>query len=371
MDNIAIVHERWTDIAGSEHVVRQLAQTWPTAAIHVPFAKPELVPADLADRFRTGRLQGAYRALREKTYAPLLPLVPTALRRGSLAQDTGADAVVVSHHAFALAAVGALDVPSVAYVHSPARWAWDAQLRRGEASGLLSGAALRMLAARAKANELAWAPQVTGIVANSTAVRERIRHRWDRDATVVHPPVDTTYFQPGPGPARGDYFISVGRLVPYKQVPLAVAAAVRAGVRLIVVGDGRDLARAQSLAGPGVEFRGRLPGEEMRELIRGARALLMPGEEDFGIVPVEAMACGTPVIALGRGGALDTVRPGVTGELVAGDTDEEVVANLAAALRDFDDTRYTTARLTAWAGEFSPANFRRKMADVVAGVLAG
>lgn len=365
---IAIVHERLTDVAGSEHVVAELATVWPEAEVHVPFARAEGIPEGLAGRVRTGPLQRPYQGLGERTYAPLLPLVPRALRHGSL-KGSELDATVVSHHAFALAAVGAVDSPSVAYVHSPARWAWDAQFRRDEASGLPKSAALRALAARARANERRWAPRVTSIVANSTAVRGRIRQWWDREATVVHPPVDTAYFTPDAKTGKGDYFIAVGRLVPYKQVPLAVAAAVEAGVRLIVVGDGRDMERARSMAGPGVEFRGRLPGAEMRDLVRGARALLMPGEEDFGIVPVEAMACGTPVIALGRGGALDTVRPGETGVLVDGSDDREIVHHLAAAMRNFDDAQYSTERLSSWAATFSPAEFRRKMSDVVAGVL--
>ncbi|QGU05706.1 glycosyltransferase [Corynebacterium comes] len=365
---IAIVHERLTDIAGSEHVVAELAAIWPEAEVHVPFARAEGIPGGLADRVRTGPLQRVYRASGEKSYAPLLPLVPWALRHGSL-RSAEVDAVVVSHHAFALAAVGAVDAPSVAYVHSPARWAWDSSFRRDEAAGFPKSAALWTLAARARGNERKWAPRVTAVVANSTAVRGRIEQWWDRAATVVHPPVDTKFFSPDHGVKKGDYFVAVGRLVPYKQVPLAVAAAVEAGVRLIVVGEGRDMDRARAAAGPGVEFRGRLPGAEMRDLVRGARALLLPGEEDFGIVPVEAMACGTPVIALGRGGAVDTVRPGETGVLVDGDDHREVVHNFADALRSFDDSRYGTEALTSWADTFSPAEFRRKMAEVVAGVL--
>ncbi|MGP6175228.1 glycosyltransferase [Corynebacterium sp. A21] len=366
--NIALVHERLTDIAGSEQVLAELAKEWPQAQIHVPFARSTGIPAGLAGRVQTGPLQHAYTAIRGKSYAPLLPLVPWALRQGSL-RGTTPDAVVVSHHAFALAAVGVTWAPSVAYVHSPARWAWDAGFRRDEARGFPKTAALQLLAHRARANEKKWAPQVTAIVANSTAVAERIENWWHREATVVHPPVDTSFFTPDPSVSKGDYFIMVGRLVPYKQVPLGVAAAVRAGVRLIVVGEGRDMERAQALAGPGVEFRGRLPGAEMRDLVRGARALLMPGEEDFGIVPVEAMACGTPVIALGRGGARDTVRPGISGVLVQGETEEDVVAALAEAMTAFADSDFTVSGLTTWAQGFSPAEFRRKMRAVVAGVL--
>lgn len=372
MARIAIAHERWTDVAGSEQVTQQLTKTWSETSVHVPFAKKSLIPEDLRDSFHISPLQVAYQLIRQRTYAPLLPLVPPAMQWGSLRQAHDVDAVVVSHHAFALAAVGAaqaINKPSVAYVHSPARWAWDARFRQEENRSKAGKAALAVLSARARANETRWAPHVTSIVGNSSAVVKRIEQHWNREAQVVHPPVDTEFFHPDEAIEKGDYFISVGRLVPYKQVPLGVAAAVAAGVRLVVVGDGRDMDRARAFAGPNVEFKGRLPGDEMRDLIRGARALLMPGEEDFGIVPVEAMACGTPVIALGKGGALDTVKPGISGELFSGDVEKEVIANLAEVLKNFDDSRFNISTLRNWAEGFSEASFREKMAEVVDAVV--
>lgn len=363
---VALVHERLTDVAGSEHVVEQMALTWPDAPIHVPFARPAGIPSGLGDRVRTGPLQRAYDVVGGISYAPLLPLVPWALGRTGIDRaDT--DVVVISHHAFAIAAAS-IDVPSVAYVHSPARWAWEPEFRKGEADSAPARVALAALAARAKANEVRWSPGPQLVVANSTAVRDRIRAWWRRDAEVVHPPVDTGFFTPGSG-EKGDYFISVGRLVPYKRVDLAVAAAVEAGVRLLVVGEGRDMERCRARSGPGVEFLGRLPREEMRDLVRGARALLMPGEEDFGIVPVEAMAAGTPVLALGRGGALDTVVPGVSGEMVVGRDDAEVVSAMAAALRSWDDSGYSVEVLCGFAESFSEAAFRERIAAVVERVL--
>ncbi|MFL0578391.1 glycosyltransferase [Dietzia sp. 179-F 9C3 NHS] len=363
---VALVHERFTDVAGSEHVVEQMALAWPEARIHVPFARPSGIPRGLGSRVVTGPLQRAYQMIGCRSHAPLLPLVPSMLRHARI-DPAEADVVVISHHAFALAAA-AVEVPSVAYVHSPARWAWDAGFRRGEAGSVLGRSALSVLAARARANERRWAPVPEVVVANSAAVRDRIRAWWGRDAEVVHPPVDTGFFTPGSG-AKEDYFVSVGRLVPYKRVDLAVAAAVEAGVRLLVVGEGRDMDRCRARSGPGVEFLGRLPREEMREVIRGARALLMPGEEDFGIVPVEAIAAGTPVLALGRGGALDTVVPGVSGELVNGRDDDEVVHALARAMRSWDDASYSASGLARFAARFSEASFRSGISAVVDSVL--
>lgn len=423
-ERVAIVHERLTDIAGSEHVIAQLAREYPAAPIHVPFSRPEGIPAGLEGRVHTTALQRPYRLLRDVSYAPLLPAVPTALRSIDL---RGMDAAVISHHAFALGAVAACDkagVASIAYVHSPARWAWDASFRQGEASSLPGRAALSALAAVAKRNEQRYAPRVGAIMANSTAVRDRIRDWWGRDADVVFPPVDTQYFCPGAaygdpdadeplataegaqpqggtngaqyprcadtqgGAAPlttakpGEYFVAVGRMVPYKRVDLAVAAAVAAGQRLVVVGEGRDRARVEAAASGApsglIEFTGKVSRADIRGLMRGARALLMPGEEDFGIVPVEAMACGTPVIALAKGGALDTVVPGRSGVLVEPSTsrpaaagtgagslsgysgaDADVIAGFAEALRSFDDSAFTPEALARYASSFSEAEFRR------------
>ena len=287
--------------------------------------------------------------------------------REACAQQTRPSVVVIiSHHAFALSATHAAgDIPTIAYVHSPARWAWDAEMRAGEASGLPGRAALAALAAVARRAESTAAPKVTTVVANSTEVADRIRRWWGREAVVVHPPVDTERFTVDPHVRRGDFFLLAGRLVPYKRPDLAVRAAGEAGVPLVVAGSGRWRELCEELAGPGTEFLGRVDDEQMTDLQRRARALIMPGVEDFGIVPVEAMASGTPVIAVGEGGALDTVVPGLSGQLVPPGTDDEVVDGLAAAMRSFADGDYDVTRIAAHAGTFSRAEFRRSMRRVV------
>lgn len=364
---VALVHERFTEIAGSEHVVEQLAVQWPDARAHVPIARPSGTPPLLRSRTDTTWLDRLYHLGGERSYAPLLPLMPRAFRGMHLAD---ADVVLVSHHAFATQAVFATTVPTIAYVHSPARWAWDASLRKGEAGGRLGGAALALLASSARRAELAAAPRLRRIVANSTAVADRINRWWHRDAVVVHPPVDTESFTPDPCLPREDFFLLAGRLVPYKRPDLAILAANAAGVRLVVVGDGRSLDHCRSIAGPTVTFVGRAPHEQLVDMYRRAMALVMPGLEDFGIVPVEAMACGTPVLALGAGGALDSVVPGVTGRLVSGGRDAELVDNFAAAMQDFDGSDYDAAVIRAHAETFSHAVFRERMQQVVDDVLS-
>lgn len=363
---ITLVHERFTEVAGSEHVLEQLSVQWPTAPVHVPIARPSGIPAGLGAPHTTW-LDHLYRLSGRRTYAPLTPLLPRAFRTMKLDRS---DAVIISHHAFATQAAFATSAPTIAYVHSPARWAWETTMRSGEGGGPLGASALQVLALVARRGELAAAPRLTAVVANSTAVADRVRRWWNRDAAVVHPPVDTDAFTPDPGRQREDFFLLAGRLVPYKRPELAIAAANAARVPLVVVGDGRSADLCRRMAGPTIRFVGRVPHTTLLDLQRRARALLMPGVEDFGIVPVEAMACGTPVIALGAGGALDTVRPGITGQLVpAHDSDAGIVEGFAAALSSFDGGAYDPVLVRAHAELFSRPIFRSRMQEVVDGVL--
>jgi glycosyltransferase involved in cell wall biosynthesis len=361
-DRIAIVHERLTEVAGSEHVVEQLALQWPQAQVYASIARPAGIPSGLSRPPRTTWLDRPYHALGERSYAPLMPFMPGAFRRMPI---DDVDVVVASHHAFAVQSVFATDAPVVAYVHSPARWAWDASLRAGEGGGRAGAAILTVLAAIARRGEMRSAPRLRAVVANSSAVAQRVRAWWGRDAFVVHPPVDTDGFTPDPAVEREDFFLLAGRLVPYKKPELAVQAAALADVPLVVAGDGRSMAVCRALAGPRTTFLGRVSHDELLSLHRRARAVLMPGVEDFGIVPVEAMATGTPVIALGEGGAVDTVIPDLSGVHVAGGTDREIVDGFAKAMRTFDAGGYDRAAIRAWAERFSRATFRRRMQEVV------
>ena len=361
-ERVAVVHERLTEIAGSEHVIEQLAIEWPEAEVYASIARAEGIPAGLSRPPRTTWLDGPYHAIGERSYAPLMPFMPRAFRNLPI---TGVDAVIASHHAFATQSVFATDAPVIAYVHSPARWAWDPSLREGEGGGRLGAAILTGLAAIARRCELAAAPRLRTVVANSSAVAERISDWWGRNAMVVHPPVDTAGFTQDPSVRREDFFLLAGRLVPYKRPDLAVAAAAAADVPLVVAGDGRAMQACRELAGPKTTFLGRVPHDQLVDLHRRTRALLMPGVEDFGIVPVESMATGTPVIALGAGGALDTVRPELSGLLVPTGSDDDVIAGFATAMRSFDPSAFDRDRIREWALGFSRDVFRRRMREVV------
>ncbi len=361
---VTIAHERFTEFAGSEAVVEQLARQWPDAPLLAPVSRPGTLPPDLERRVRSTVLS---RLLRGSEYAHLLPALPIAMRHLPVPD---CDVVIASHHAFATQVVYATPRPVVAYVHSPARWVWDSSMREGEA-GPRGRAALAAFSAAFRRADLQAAARVHTLVANSHAVAERIRTWWKRGSTVVHPPVDTEFYTPDPAVPREDFFLLAGRLVPYKRPDLAVQAANRAGVPLVVAGDGRARAEVEELAGPTVRFVGRVDDETLRDLYRRCRALVMPGVEDFGIVPVEAQACGAPVVALDAGGARDSVVPGLTGELVPVAAGGEEAAAWADRLAVFDASAYDSRAIRRHAEAFSRPRFRQEMNAIVQAAVPG
>ncbi|WP_078354449.1 glycosyltransferase [Mycobacteroides chelonae] len=374
---IAIVHERFTEFGGSELVVAEFMKAWPQAKVFAPITEPRCRqqvleaagrPDDAPHAPISGTwLDNAYSATGRRSHAPLLPLVPSALRKLPLGDEL--DAVLISHHSFATQAAFATDAPVIAYVHSPARWAWDRAFRDHEMASRAGRIALSALGSLARRGELRAAPRLSHVIANSHAVAERIRDWWGLPSTVISPPVRIDRFSPDPSIAREDFYLCAGRLVPYKRADLAIRAAQRANCRLVVLGEGRFRDHLEEIAGPETTFLGAASDEVLLDMYRRCRALLMPGVEDFGIVPVEAMACGTPVLALGAGGALDTVEPGITGEHVQAGPDDAVVAQLAELMPDFNPADYDTSAIRSQACGFSPEAFRSRIADIVLGAV--
>ena len=227
--------------------------------------------------------------------------------------------------------------------------------------GVLPSAAARRAARWLAAWDRQTAARVDRFVANSAHVAGRIARYYNRPATVVHPPVDTGFFTiDRPGPSDGSFLV-VSALVPYKRIDVAIGAAMQVGARLRIVGTGPDEARLRAVAGSGIEFLGALSDEALRDAYRSAQALVLPAEEDFGISPVESLACGRPVIALGRGGARETVEPGVTGLLV----DEPSVEAFAAAMQAIGRLAFDPIRLRAHAERFSVERFESSFRAVL------
>jgi glycosyltransferase involved in cell wall biosynthesis len=295
-----------------------------------------------------------------RLYRNYLPLFPTAIEGFDL---DDVDLVVSTSHCAAKSVVTTGRAFHICYCHSPMRYAWDqfdayfGPERLGRAGSALARPVMAWLARWDRST----AHRVDAFVANSRFVAGRIGRYYNRKASVLHPPVDTQFFTPGDAAPPLPYFLVVSALVPYKRIDVAIQAADRLGVRLKIIGTGPDRARLQALAGPTVEFAGSVDPSSLRDAYRRAQALVLPAEEDFGIAPVESMACGRPVVALGRGGALETVVPGVTGYLVA----DATPALFAEAMQTVMHTSFDARVLAAHAAAFSVARFEASFDQLV------
>ena len=298
-------------------------------------------------------------------YRQYLPVFPLAVEQFNL---DAYDLVISSSHCAAKAAIPAGRARHLCYCHSPMRYAWDqfdAYFGPARVGRLASRWMYRPIMARMARWDGSTASRVHRFVANSAHVAARIRRYYNRGATIVYPPVDTVFYHPADVPPDSRFFI-VSALVPYKRIDLAIAACNRLGARLRVAGDGPDRARLEAAAGPTVEFLGRVSDEQLRDEYRRALAVILPGEEDFGIVPVEAHACGRPVVALARGGARETVIDGENGVLF----DDPGAGALAAALERAARERFDPARIRATAERFARDRHVQRMRDIIDDTLA-
>jgi glycosyltransferase involved in cell wall biosynthesis len=362
---VALSHEWLTIPGGSEKVVMAILELFEQAEIYTSVYDPAPWPEAITSRpVHTSLLNRVPRA--SSIYPKLLPFMDRAFRSFDL---SGHDLVISSNHACAKNVRKPDGVSHICYCHTPMRYAWDPTFLAGEQLGTVPRIAFNALAPHLRRRDRAAAQLPGGpdlILANSSFVAERIRRHWGRESQVVHPPVEVDRFTSVVHDPE-DYYLFLGRLVPYKKADLAVAACARLGRRLKVVGGGRALDDVRALAGPGTEFLGSVSDAELPALLGGARALLFPGEEDFGIVPVEAQAAGLPVIAYGSGGARDTVVDGVTGILY----DDGAAEGLAAAIERFEPLRFDDAALRAHAARFAPDRFARLFSGAVASLAAG
>jgi glycosyltransferase involved in cell wall biosynthesis len=357
---VALVHDWLTGMRGGEKVLEVLCELYPDAHIYTLFHKRGSVsPVIERHRITTSFVQ--HLPLADVHYRRYLPLFPLAIEQFRL---SGYDLVISSSHCAAKAAHAPPGVPHICYCHSPMRYAWDqfdAYFGADRVGWIANRFVYRPVLGAMARWDAATAPRVSRFLANSQYVAGRIGRYYNRGATIVYPPVDTVFFRPA-APPPDSHFLVVSALVPYKRIELAIAACERVGARLRIVGDGPERERLGRIAGPHVTFAGRLTDEQIRGEYRQARAVLLPGEEDFGIVPVEAQACGRPVVALGRGGALETVVDGKTGVLFA----EPTADAMAAALERTIGMTFDSDRIRRHAEQFSRERHVQQMRAVIA-----
>lgn len=304
---VAVVHEWFTAIAGSEKVVEQILLIYPNADIFVVYANPDTVKKTsflMGRKIHTSFINKLPRA--NKAYRTYLPLMPLAVEQFDLSSY---DLVISSSHAVSKGVLTGPDQLHISYVHSPIRYAWDLQHQYLRESGLqygLKGWVAKYLLHKIRLWDYRTAAGVDHFVANSRFIGRRIRKVYGRDADVIYPPVDVEAFEFSND--KGDYYLTASRLVPYKRMDLIVDAFSRMpDKKLIVIGDGPEMPKLKSLASPNVTLLGYQSFEDLKRYMQQARAFVFAAEEDFGITPVEAQACGTPVIAFGKGGSLETV----------------------------------------------------------------
>ncbi|HEY3215462.1 MAG TPA: glycosyltransferase [Candidatus Eisenbacteria bacterium] len=366
---VALVHDWLTGMRGGERVLERIARRHPDAPIYTLVWKRGSVSRAIESHpIRTSFLQKLPAAVRR--YRWYLPLFPSAIERFDL---VGFDVVISTSHAVAKGVRVPRGTFHLCYVHTPMRYVWELEpeyFPPGRFPWPLSWY-VRRTCARLRRWDVATSGRPQVLLANSAHVAARIRRHYGRAAEVVHPPVDLRRFTAAQGPR--DRYLVAGAFAPYKRCDLAIEACRRLGRHLLVVGSGQEEKRLRSLAGGEVEFRGWASDEELARLLAGARALLFTGEEDFGIVPVEALASGCPVVALGRGGALETVGRGAPEEslrrVAAGGVSRvpggvlfgtQSVERLIEAMRLFESLSFEPAALASLAQPFAAEAFDRR-----------
>ena len=361
---IALVHDWLTGMRGGEKCLEVLCRCFPEARLftllHVPGSTSPVIERMPITPSFLQRVPGARRH-----YRYLLPLMPTAVQRLRIPEDV--DLVVSFSHAVAKSVRPPEGVPHVCYCFTPMRYAWHRRADYFVASGRFVNrpvASVRnMLLDHIRQWDRETADRVTHFVAISQTIAERIAQSYGRASRIIYPPVDTQFYTPT-SQTREDWYLCVSALVPYKRIDLAIEACNQLGRKLVVIGSGPERSRLARLAGPTVRLAGWQTDEQIRDHLRRCRALLFPGNEDFGIVPVEAQACGAAVIAFGEGGATETVRPanddGPGTGLFFSDQTPESLASAICRL-EAEPEQFSRSLARRQAERFSTPRFEREL----------
>jgi glycosyltransferase involved in cell wall biosynthesis len=354
---IAVVHDYFTQMGGAEKVAEELMRMLPQATLHSTVALPDRMPPGLDGLPVVTTWMQDLPKIR-KYYRLYFLLYPLGVRSLKLSEF---DLVISSSSGYAKGVRSSRDALHVCYCHTPMRWVWgfDNYSQR-EDMGALKRLVLKGLVRGLRMWDEDAARQPDHFIANSKAVAARILRAYGRHAEVIHPPIDLNRFRSST--ERGDYYLVLARLVSYKRIDLAVQACTLLGRRLLVIGDGPDRERLRALAGPTVSFLGRLSDEEVEYYAARCRALLFPGEEDFGMAPLEIAAAGRPTIAYRAGGAVETIVEGVTGMFF----DQQEPQSLAAAIEQFEQVEWSGHALRHHAEKFGVDVFQERMRSFLA-----
>jgi glycosyltransferase involved in cell wall biosynthesis len=359
---VAIIHYWFVGMRGGEKVIEMLCEMYPQADIFTHVYVPEMV----SENIRQHRIIPTFiNALPRpaKMYKNYLPLMPLALEQLDL---RGYDLIISSESGPAKGIIAPSDALHVCYCHTPMRYIWNMYHEYRENAGRLARLMMPPLAHYLRLWDVTTAKRVDSFVANSATVARRIYRYYGAESVVVHPPVDTDAFSIAAPYELADYYLMAGELVAYKRPDLAVRAFNAMHLKLIVIGGGEMLDEIRRIAGPNVTVLGSQPFEVLKHHYARCRALIFPGEEDFGMVPVEAMASGRPVVAYGRGGATETVANGISGVFFA----EQTVEAVSSAVESLTKIEFDSAKIANHAKQFGRDQFLRKMHAHIEGLLA-
>ena len=356
---VALVHDWLTGVRGGERVLARLARRFPDAPVYTLFAAPEVVdqvvPGHRVVTSWLQRVPGIF-----ERYRSMLPLFPSAIESLRIQP---CDLVISTSHCVAKSAVAPEGAFHLCYCFTPMRYVWsvrDDYFHARQWEAVVARPLLEML----KRWDKKTADRPDRYVAISRHIAERIKTSYGTEADVVYPPVDTEFYTPDPDAESADRCLVVSALVPYKRVDLAVEAFNRSEQPLDIIGTGSEERKLRAKAGPSIQFHGWLCDEEVRAAYRRCRALVFPGEEDFGLVPLEAQACGRPVVAYGKGGILETVREGKTGILYRSRSPH----GLATAVKKAAETSWNAGTIRRWAERFGAARFDREFESVISSI---
>jgi len=353
---VVLAHDWLSGMRGGERVLELLCNGFPSAEIYTLVHNPSAISETInSHRVHSSFLQRFPRV--ENYYRYLLPLMPTAIER---MRPDSVDLVVSTSHCVAKGLIPPAGARHVCYCFTPMRYAWQFY-KEYFGNNPLKKAVLKPLLARMRDWDRRASERVDRFIAISNHVRARIERHYGRQADVVYPPVDLDYYKPGAGEPTADFDLIVSALVPYKRIDLAVRAYTRSGEPLKLVGVGTEFDALSRMAGENIEFLGWRSYEEIRELYRNCRQLVFPGEEDFGLVPVEAQACGRPVVAYAKGGALETVQDGVSGVFFKEQSEDALID----ATRRAADTGWDSSAIRRSAERFGIKQFLNGLDAVI------
>lgn len=371
---VALVHDWLNGMRGGEYVLEAIGGLYSDAEIFTLFFDPE----NISEKIKSHKITTSYiqrLPYRKSLYRHYLPLFPGAIEKFDF---SGYDLVVSTSHCVAKGAVVDKNSLHICYCFSPMRYVWDRfdDYFPKNRINPLRYQFIKFMAKRLRSWDKRSSDRVDLFVADSNFVKQRIKSFYDRSSEVIFPPVDTEFYSPGPSGQR-DYFLLAGAMVPYKKGDIAIEAFNELGLKLIVTGEGPEMSRLAKMAEGDIEFTGWIDRETLRDYYRGCEALIFPGIEDFGIVPVEAQACGKPVIAYGEGGVLDTVKgPAVNsyknyeGFKSGLFFSEQTSGAIISAVEAFSNMEFDTKSIVEHARKFSKQNFSSSIDQFLSGAFS-